>query len=83
MPEWPEWWDWEIEVSDHAIERMAQRHFSEVDLRDMMYRATDYTPGEPGRWELETTFDGAPWTVIVEPDAERKLLVVVTAFEID
>jgi len=33
---WPEWWDWELDLSPHLLERMVDRGFSEVDLRRMM-----------------------------------------------
>lgn len=37
---------------------------------------------EPGRWKVTTEFDGKVWEVIVEPDDVRRLLVVVTAYEV-
>ena len=33
-----------------------------------------------GRWIVETTHRGTNWEVILEPDVEDTLLVVVTAF---
>lgn len=35
---------------------------------------------EFGRWRAETTFRGRPWRVILEPDPNLQVLVVVTAF---
>ena len=29
----PEWWDWELELTPHVEKRMEDRSFSEVDLR--------------------------------------------------
>ncbi len=37
-PRWPEWWDWELELSPHLLKRMADRGFSELDLRAMLDR---------------------------------------------
>jgi len=36
-----------------------------------------------GRWVIEATFRKWPWEVIVEPDFQAKLLVVVTAYPND
>ena len=35
---------------------------------------------EPGRWVVETLHESRPWEVIVEPDPEATLLVVITAY---
>jgi hypothetical protein len=35
-----------------------------------------------GRWVIETRHRGKAWEVIVEPDQERQLLVVVTAYPV-
>ncbi|MBI4608969.1 MAG: hypothetical protein HY726_08175 [Candidatus Rokubacteria bacterium] len=35
-----------------------------------------------GRWVIETRHRGKAWEVIVEPDHERRLLVVVTAYPV-
>jgi len=32
---WPEWWQWELDISDHANEYMPVREFTEIDLRRM------------------------------------------------
>ena len=37
---WPDWWAWELELSSHVEKRMGDRDFSEVELRDMLERAT-------------------------------------------
>ncbi len=37
---WPEWWDWELELSPHLLKRMEDRQFNEVDLRTMLHRAS-------------------------------------------
>jgi len=81
---WPEWWAWELDVSDHTYENMPVRGFTEVGLRRMMEHATNYRPDiEVGRWCIETKFQGQPWEVIVEPVSEKQLLVVVTAYDVN
>lgn len=81
--EWPEWWDWELELSPHLFKRMEDRRFTEIDLRRMLERASGYREDVvEGRWVIETTHRRKPWEVIVEPDAERQLLVVVTAYPV-
>ena len=36
-----------------------------------------------GRWVIETRHNRKDWEVIVEPDNEEKLLVVVTAYPVE
>ncbi|MGH8474366.1 MAG: hypothetical protein ACRER2_01100 [Methylococcales bacterium] len=40
--DWPEWWDWEIELTPHLLKRMEDRNFNEVDLREMLQRSQRY-----------------------------------------
>lgn len=62
---------------------MEDRDFNEVELRTMLDRASNYRRDiVEGRWIIETHRAGGPWEVIVEPDAELRLLVVVTAFPV-
>lgn len=78
---WPQWWQWELEITPHLEKRMVQRGFTEINLRTMMQRATGYRTGvEPDRWIIETTHRGHVWEVVVEPDYEERRLVVVTAY---
>ncbi|MBI2525096.1 MAG: DUF4258 domain-containing protein [Candidatus Rokubacteria bacterium] len=80
---WPDWWDWELDLSPHLIKRMDDRRFSEIDLRRMLQRASGRREDVvEGRWVIETRYRGRAWEVIVEPDQERQLLVVVTAYPI-
>src|SRR2546423_15633843 len=59
MIEWPEWWNWELELSQHLLKRMVDRQFNEVDLREMLEQATDYRPNhEQGRWAIESGHEG-------------------------
>jgi hypothetical protein len=79
--QWPKWWNWDLELSPHLLKRMLDRSFSEVDLRCMMESATGlHENDEPGRWVVETTHESESWEVIVEPDSEDKLLVIITAY---
>ena len=62
---------------------MEQRGVSEVDVRAMLERATMYQPSVvAGRFMIHARHQQHPWIVIVEPDWEAKLLVVVTAYEV-
>ena len=80
---WPEWWEWELELSPHLLKRMTDRRFTEIDLRRMLERASDYRKDVvDGRWVIETRHRRRRWEVIVEPDGERGLLVVVTAYPV-
>jgi len=52
------------------------------DLRSMLERASSYSPSVvEGRFMVEATHGGRRWTVIVEPDPDERLLVIVTAYE--
>ena len=78
---WPEWWDWDLELSPHVLKRMIDRQFSEIDLRTMVENARGYRPDiVEGRWVILTYHQKQAWEVIVEPDAEAKALVIVTAY---
>lgn len=82
--EWPQWWDWELELSSHVLKRMVDRRFSEVDLRGMIASAMDLREDEePGRWVVETSHESKLWEVIVEPDPPAGLLLVVTAYPVE
>jgi len=81
--EWPAWWNWELELSSHLLKRMIDRRFSEVDLRSMMESAMNLREDEePGRWIVETSHESQPWEVVVEPDLDDQLLVVITAYSL-
>ena len=63
---------------------MEDRGFDEVDLRRMLEHATGHAPDiVGGRFVIEARHAGHAWAVIVEPDAESQLLVVVTAYPVD
>ena len=82
--DWPQWWDWELELTSHLLKRMVDRGFSEVDLRSMMASAMSFRKDlQLGRWVVETMHASSAWEVVVEPDAADKLLVVITAYPVE
>ena len=83
MPTFPEWWNWDLSFTSHAELRMEQRGGTEVDVRAMLVRATGFEPNVvEGRFMIRVHHLQSPWIVIVEPDAEAKLLAVVTVYEV-
>jgi hypothetical protein len=78
---WPEWWDWELELSSHLFKRMLDRGFSELDLRTMLDHSRGYRPDiVEGRWLIVTSHRKRTWEVVVEPDFYARRLVVITAY---
>jgi len=62
---------------------MEDRRFTEIDLRRMLERAFGYREDAvEGRWVIETRHRSKARKVIVEPDPESRVLVVVTAYPI-
>ena len=50
----------------------------------MLNKATSYHRDvEPGRWALVARHGRRQWEVIVDPDADARVLVVVTAYPIE
>lgn len=83
MPTFPEWWNWDLSFTGHVELRMEQRGVTEVELRAMLERATGFEASVvEGRFIINTHRGQSPWAVIVEPDAEATLLVVVTVYEV-
>ena len=81
---WPEWWTWELELSAHLLKRMEDRGFNEVDLRRMLEHASGHRPDVvEGRFAISARHVAEPWEVIVEPDEDRRLLVVITAYPVE
>ena len=79
----PEWWNWELSFTAHAELRMEQRGVTEIDVRAMLERAMGYEPSVvEGRFMIYAVHKNRPWIVIVEPDVDSKLLVVVTPYEV-
>ncbi|MGE5815811.1 MAG: DUF4258 domain-containing protein [Acidobacteriota bacterium] len=82
-PAFPPWWHWELSFTPHAELRMEQRGVTEVDVRAMLEQATGFEPSvAEGRFMIHVANNNRPWIVIVEPDADASLLVVVTAYEV-
>lgn len=62
---------------------MLDRRFTELDLREMMHRARNHRSDiVAGRWVIETRRRRRSWEIIVEPDFDAELLVVVTAYPV-
>jgi len=82
-PGLPEWWDWELSFTPHAELRMEQRSVTELDVRAMLERATVFEPSVvEGRFMIQVAKNNRPWIVVVEPDSDASLLVVVTVYEV-
>jgi len=82
-PDWPPWWEWELDLWSHLEERMEDRGFTEVDLRRMMEYANGYRRARrEGRWIITTKHQGKDWEIVVQPDPDTKYLGVVTAYEV-
>ena len=61
---------------------MEQRGVTEVEVRAMLENAMAFEPNVvSGRFMIRGHLQRS-WIVIVEPDAEAKLLVVVTVYEV-
>ena len=79
----PEWWNWDLSFTSHSEMRMEQRGLTELDLRAMLERAKGFRPSvAEGRFMIEVRHRQRPWIVIVEPDIDAQLLVVVTVYEV-
>lgn len=77
----PDWWDWELELTSHVQKRMEDRSFTEMDLRTMLQDAVGLKRDPiPGRWQVQVRVRSAMWWVIVEPDEDDCVIVVVTAY---
>ena len=72
-----------MELSPHLLKRMIDRSFTEMDLRRMLHNALGcHRDVVEGRWVIETRHKRRSWEVIVEPDANIRILVVVTAYAV-
>lgn len=78
--DWPDWWSWELEFIPHLIKRMTDRRFNEVELRTMLADAKDYAEQSDGRSIVFTQMEGRDWEIVVEPDYEDHVLLVITAY---
>ena len=83
MATFPEWWNWDLSFTSHAELRMEQRGVTEVEVRAMLEKATGFEPNVvKGRFMIHVRHLQGAWVVIVEPDADGKLLVIVTVYEV-
>jgi hypothetical protein len=83
MPTFPEWWSWDLSFTGHAELRMEQRGVTEVEVRAMLEQATGFEASVvDGRFMIQTLRGHSAWVAIVEPDAEARVLVVVTVYEV-
>ena len=79
----PSWWNWELSFTPHDELRMEQRGVTEVDVRAMLEQATAFEPSVvEGRFMVHVAKDNRPWIVVVEPDSDASVLVVVTVYEV-
>ncbi len=63
---------------------MVDRSFNELEVRRMLSVATDIRPDVvPSRWIVATRHRRANWEIIVEPDADAQLVVVITAYPVE
>ena len=77
----PDWWEWPLELTPHIEKRMEERGFSEIDLRAMMESPRKILADRfTGRWIIGCRHRNQDWEVIVEPDQEERLIVVITAY---
>ena len=68
----------------HPQVRGARQHaLSERQVRAMLERATSFEPNAvEGRFMIHVRYLQRPWIATVEPEADDKLLVVVTVYEV-
>ena len=72
---------WKLDLSPSLFKRMEDRRFAEIDLRSMAEKAVGFRPDTvSGRWVIETRFRRRGWEVIVEPDSQAQVLIVITAY---
>ena len=77
----PFWWEWDLELSEHVLDRMKDRGFTALDLRGMLGRATSISHDiVPGRWVARTRLRRKPWELIIAPVHDERILLVITAY---
>ncbi len=81
---WPDWWDYDLDLSPHLVKRMQDRGFTEIDLRAMFADAEDWYPSiVPQRFIITTRRNRRKWEIVVEPDMTEKRIVVITAYGVE
>ena len=79
----PFWWEWEFVLSDHILDRMADRDFTEIDLRAMLGGDIQMSHDiVPGRWLVHARFRTRPWELIIEPIHDERIVLVITAYPV-
>jgi hypothetical protein len=80
---WPPWWDWEFELSAHLLKRKVDRSFNEVDVRRMLSAAYAFRRDVvPGRWLVQTRHRRSRWEIVVEPDVQSQIVLVISAYPV-
>jgi hypothetical protein len=83
-PGWPDWWDWNFEISGYAAKRMRQRDVYEAEVRAMLVDATAIKPAkDPGGRVVTTSKDESEWKIVLEPDESRSIIEVVTVYKVE
>jgi hypothetical protein len=78
---WPDWWDWELELTSHLLKRMIDRGFNETDLREMLASSSGFQRSTTlGRFVIVCGYNGDVWEIVVEPDEPSRQLLVITAY---
>jgi hypothetical protein len=70
-------------MSEHVLDRMEDRGFTETDVRSMLMSAQTIR-GDivAGRWIVSAFHHRRRWEIILEPDAVERLLVVITVYPV-
>ena len=80
----PEWWDWELEIIPHAELSLELRDLTELDLRQMLWKADRTSPDpRPGRFRVDVFHRSRRRVIVVEPVIGERQLVVFTIYEVD
>jgi hypothetical protein len=79
----PAWWDWDLEMSEHVLDRMEDRGFTEIDVSSMLMKARTIR-GDigAGRWIVSAFHHQRRWEIILEPDIAERLLLVITVYPV-
>ena len=77
----PHWWDWELELSEHAEDCMEERGTDQLGLRWMLHHCSRWRRSRTaGRFIVEATYRGTAWEIVLDPDYDRQCIVVVTMY---
>jgi len=77
----PEWWAWDLVLTEYLDRRMEERGFTAVDLRGMLADSHVVVGPHRGRWTALTRLNRRPWAVVLEPNTELEAMFVVTAYQ--